>query len=160
MPSSFVWTAPPVGSLKLNSNAGFIESELRATVGVVVRDNVSSIVLTASQGFNGVLTPVQVELRAILMMLKVSYNEGLRVRDVETYSLLAVWEILKGAGSTSEWHNLILDIIRLKELCNVFSLKFVKRDANLLAHDIAKEHGLHKALYVWHHGMPLLLLID
>lgn len=160
MPSSSVRTAPPTGSLKLNIDVGFNQSELKETATMVVRDSFGNIVLSTSQGFKGVLTPLQAEFRAILMRLEVSYCEGIHVRYVKTNSLLVVQEILKGTTSTSEQHSLIFDIIRFKELCNIFSFKFIRRDANVFVHNIAKAHDLHDYLYVWHYGCLLLLLFD
>lgn len=70
-------------TLKLNLDASFMQGDLRSMCGMMVWDHAGQVVLSGSQGFTEVLTPLHVEVRVVLMGLEVVVQVGLQVRFVE-----------------------------------------------------------------------------
>lgn len=82
--------------LKLNIDASFQQRLLHAMCSMVIRDYSGQVLLSARKGFQGILTPLHAELRALHLSLEVARQQGLQVHFVEGDSLLAIREIQKG----------------------------------------------------------------
>lgn len=108
---SSTWSAPPEELVKLNMDASYNNEELKAWCGVVAQDHDGHIIFAARKAFDGMVSPFQAKLRAILFGLEVSKDQHFQVQLVESDCLFAIREIRKGKNSSSEWSSIILDII-------------------------------------------------
>ena len=70
--------------------------------------------------------------------LEIAVGKGYKKVLVETDSLLAIKEIEKGYSSLCEWGNIVCDICLSLAQCDEGLVGHVKREANSLAHNLAK----------------------
>ncbi|XVF53261.1 hypothetical protein PTKIN_Ptkin05aG0085200 [Pterospermum kingtungense] len=120
------WIAPPFGFCKLNVDAA--KSSLRF----------SQFCKLSFEHFG----------------LEIVHHYGLLVQLVESDFLGAINEIHRGTSSFLPWLNLIMDIDLFAAYCGVHKFSHVTRDANELAHKIAKSHCLQGTLSVWQFALP------
>ena len=132
------WHPPLEGTIKINTDAGFSESTGEATLGAVARDFMGQLWFCAATKMNGIQSPIQAELLAILYGLKLARENGFQLILVETDSSLAASEITKKSCSFYTWGSTITDIFRISEDCEDCSFNQVKRGSNSFAHNLAK----------------------
>ena len=113
-----------------------------AKLGVVCRDSAGVVHFNAHGTRKEVQTPLQAELLAILFGLEIALDKGYKNILLETNSLIAVNEIEKGFLSLCERGNIVFDICFYIAQCDRCKVGHVKREANRLAHNLAKCQGL------------------
>ena len=151
---NIVWTPPPEGVLKLNTDAAFCEQSKMAKLGVVCRDSTGVVHFNAHGSRKEIQTPLQAELLALLFGLEIAIDKGYKNILLETDSLIAVTEIEKGFLSLCEWGNIIFDICYFIEKCDRCRVGHVKREANSLAHNLAKISGFADYDMIWRWELP------
>ncbi|XWS29611.1 hypothetical protein CRYUN_Cryun24cG0044000 [Craigia yunnanensis] len=84
------WQPPPSNVLKLNANASFDQTTRIAGLGVVIRDEQRSVVLSASAKMSSISNSLYAEVLAILFGIKLMLERGLLFVIVESDSLVTI----------------------------------------------------------------------
>lgn len=136
--SSPFWKPPQAGYLKLNTDAGNCSTNLWR-MGAVFRNEEGKILLAISKEKSGCFKPEIIEVMAVIWAMEKEIERGFKFLEVETDSLMLV-KAFHGHRDLSALHSLASDIQWLVDKFDYFSLSFVNRTANQVAHAITK-HG-------------------
>ena len=88
--------APPEGHYKINVDTAYSATIKDVSLGVVVRDMIVEVYLSAVAKVENIVSPLQAEIKAILFGLQLVKERNLQDIQVESESLIAVKEISKG----------------------------------------------------------------
>ncbi|OMO66661.1 hypothetical protein COLO4_30428 [Corchorus olitorius] len=91
------WQPPPMGKLKINVDASFCSSKMEAGLGVVVRNHVGEVVVSASKNIDFVSNSLYAEVHAILFRFEIALEYDIHDCILESDCLIAVKEIHKEA---------------------------------------------------------------
>jgi ribonuclease HI len=132
------WAPPEEDWVKLNTDAGFCENTGGASFGVVVRDSQGQALLSAWGTWSHVTSAEEAEALACLEGIRLMIERIGRPTVVETdcESLVAAL-----AGTMSKWSNwagLISEIKEASQLLPQRRLVHARREANMVAHELAK----------------------
>ncbi|XVE72245.1 hypothetical protein DITRI_Ditri11bG0024100 [Diplodiscus trichospermus] len=111
------------------------------------------VVILAMCSYQAVQSP-PVKFSASLFGLEISSKENVQVNMVEGDSLLAITVVNLRNQSFSEWFGIIMDIVMYAEMCGIQCFTYVKREANELAHKVAKSHQTQNMMTIWHGALP------
>ncbi|OMP06477.1 hypothetical protein CCACVL1_01552 [Corchorus capsularis] len=148
------WMPPPLGVMKINTDASFSTENGEAGLGVVIRDDVGNVIASGSRRLYFIADSLYAEVHAILFGFEMALELGLDRCIVESDSLLAIREINKLDTVFWEGGCLIHEIRELASLFEFCSFQFVNREANMLAHSLV---GL-RLDNVWCGTLPLDVL--
>uniref|UniRef100_A0A803QJN9 Reverse transcriptase domain-containing protein n=1 Tax=Cannabis sativa TaxID=3483 RepID=A0A803QJN9_CANSA len=133
-----LWTAPPLGKLKLNSDAACNKALGKIGIGAVVRDSFGVIVAALSKPIQGCFKPEEMEAVALAHSLKWAANLGLSINFIETDSLLVVQDLKIAHMCNSAFHLILNDVNYLVSFFPRAQITHVKRSANTYADVLAK----------------------
>ena len=94
------------------------------------------------------------ELKALLFGLEVTRRYFSKSLIIESDSLLAIKEVSKKIESFCSWSSIILDITEISLGYGSCNFNFVRRDANHLAHNVAKLNCDRRAEMIWKDSFP------
>ncbi|XP_021727655.1 uncharacterized protein LOC110694792 [Chenopodium quinoa] len=117
-------------------------------VGMIVRDDVRDIMMTASMGISIECSPLEAEAQAIMFGLTLAYDAGLRRLEVESDCLQLVKMLQGSVREKSAAQLTVLDAISLTSIFEYCSFAFCPRICNKAAHLIAKSSLDHSELRV------------
>ncbi|XVF34204.1 hypothetical protein REPUB_Repub18cG0038700 [Reevesia pubescens] len=137
-PTRSVWSPPDASDIKLNVDAAYNAGTGMASLRVIVRDNRGKILLCVVTKERYISTILHAETRAVSFGLKLAIHMGCDSLIVESNSSLAVNEICKKGNSFWDGNGTTLEILRLAHLFPRCQFLHVRRQANLLAHQLAK----------------------
>ena len=131
-----LWLPLPCGILKLNVDATMFQSV--ANITVIARNEADCLMKAWAKPFN-TSDPLVVEAAVILWAIQVAKKENWGNICVESYSKICVDYLLQ-ANSVSSWNIEVLcgDAMSLAAEFNFCSFCWVKREANMIAHTLAK----------------------
>ncbi|XP_058741230.1 uncharacterized protein LOC131613590 [Vicia villosa] len=132
------WTPPPSGSFKCNVDAGFNRQLGTSKRGWCLRDDHGDFVVAGTAWDGGSLSILETE--ALALKEAIQGVSSLHIDHVlfESDSQVVVYSLRSKLSGNSEF-NLIISSIKLLLLdFPNFKIKFVKRQANLVAHTLAK----------------------
>ena len=115
------------------------------------------MVCTITTKVEEVVSPLQSELKAILFGLQATKAMNLRKVQLESDCLLAVREILKKQDSLSEWHSILMDIIKLSLEFEQCEFNHISRRINGLAHSIARVPCELGEFKTWRNSLPPMI---
>uniref|UniRef100_A0A803NTU1 RNase H type-1 domain-containing protein n=1 Tax=Cannabis sativa TaxID=3483 RepID=A0A803NTU1_CANSA len=151
------WSPPQVGVWKVNVDAGVYNMNGSCSSGVVIRDY-SGQVLCSSSGFSSrPLSALPAESVAIISGLKLALAAGVKKNRVASDCLNAINLINNPSRSISDVDNLLEEITGLSCNFDLVEFCFELRDANLLAHSLAKLALKSKTSASWNRGVPLIV---
>ena len=101
------WQPPTEDTIKINTDAGFSESDGLAKLGAVAYDSTAQVWFCTATKMKGIQSPLQAELLAILYGLKLASENGFQAILVETDSRIAISEITKNYSSFCSWRSII-----------------------------------------------------
>ncbi|KAK2449324.1 hypothetical protein QL285_008530 [Trifolium repens] len=133
-----VWQKPPIDWYKCNVDAGFHKNLNRATAGWCVRDYDGSFVIAGTCWKEGHYSIVEGEAYALLEAMRAMEQHAVTRVIFETDSKSVVDAIHNLHGGTSEFSYLICNIKHILLSKPNFVVKFIKRQANMVAHTLAK----------------------
>ncbi|KAK2459206.1 hypothetical protein QL285_006272 [Trifolium repens] len=110
----------------------------RATVGWCVRDHGGNFIMAGTLWQEGKFTVIEGEANALLEALKVMQLKGYSEVIFETDCKGVVDAIHNIYGGVSEFSSIICSIKSILLVNPNFVVKFVKRQANMVAHTLAK----------------------
>jgi ribonuclease HI len=132
------WEKPALGWLKCNTDAGFFGAANRTSGGWCLRDHRGVFVSAGTSWIEGTCSVIEGEAIALLEALQHLEQRGISHVVIETDSRNLVDAIHHLHDGVSEF-SLIVRIIKDVLLANPnFLVRFVKRQANLAAHTLAR----------------------
>jgi ribonuclease HI len=135
---SAIWQQPSPGYLKCNVDASFNNLAGATGWGWVLRDFRGGFKLAGSNTVTSSLSVVEGEAMAIIEAMEEVIRRGLSYVTFESDSKIAVDAISCRQTGVSEFSLLISHIQSLLCLHNYFEVKYVRRQANKVAHYLAR----------------------
>jgi ribonuclease HI len=132
------WQQPPVGRLKCNVDASFFEANDATGWGWCLRDSRGQFQLAGTNIRHSLYSVVEGEACAIIEAMEEMILRGFKYVIFESDSRLVVDAITSSNNGISEFSHLIAHIQFLLRSNNYFEVKYVKRQANNVAHTLAR----------------------
>ncbi|KAK2442300.1 hypothetical protein QL285_013507 [Trifolium repens] len=132
------WQQPSEGYLKCNVDASFYNLAGATGWGWVIRDSSGNFKLAGSNIVHSPLSVLEGEAMALVEAMEEVIQRGLHYVIFESDSKLVVDAISSRQSSVSEFSLLISHIQSLLSLHNYFEVKYVSRQANKVAHYLAR----------------------
>ncbi|KAK2377588.1 hypothetical protein QL285_078243 [Trifolium repens] len=132
------WEKPMLGWFKCNVDAAFHQNSNKTSTGWCVRDHLGQFVMAGTTSSNGSCSIVEGESIALLEALKCMHQRGITHVIFETDSKSVVDAIHQFRGGVSEFSFIVSNIINILSCNQNFMVKFVKRQANMVAHTLAR----------------------
>ncbi|CAJ2642321.1 unnamed protein product [Trifolium pratense] len=132
------WQKPSTGWLKCNVDAGFHKNLNKTSTGWCLRDHLGRFVLAETTWMDGSCSVIEGESIALLEALKSLSQRGISHVIFETDSKSVVDATQHLHGGSSEFSFLICQINNLLSCNPNFMVKFIKRQANNVAHTLAR----------------------
>jgi ribonuclease HI len=135
---SLSWHKPPMGWQKCNVDAGFHQSLNKTSVGWCLRDHLGNFMVAGTAWNEGNCSIVEGEAHALLEALSRVEERGITHVIFETDSKNVVDAIHKLSSGFSEFSAIICNIQNVLSRNPNFVVKFIKRQANMVAHTLAR----------------------
>ncbi|PNX95459.1 replication protein A 70 kDa DNA-binding subunit [Trifolium pratense] len=108
------------------------------TMGACFRDHEGNFVAGFAQRQHVTLSTVEGEAWALLQAMKKANLRGLNMVQFESDSQVLTEAIRTRRSGNSEFSLIVADIIKIMLSCINFEVKFVRRQANMVAHTLAR----------------------
>jgi hypothetical protein len=132
------WQKPPQDWYKCNVDAGFHRDINKTSTSWCVRDSLGRFVMAGTTWLEGSCSIIEGEAMALQEALQAMQVRGLSHVLFETDSKSLVDALHHLRGGTSEFSLLVHHINNLLLSNPNFSVKFIKRQANMVAHTLAR----------------------
>ncbi|XP_058746722.1 uncharacterized protein LOC131619666 [Vicia villosa] len=132
------WSPPPEGWLKCNVDAGFNKQGGTTNRGWCVRDDTGNFIFAGIAWDIGTLTILEAEALALKEAIQGAISSQLDKVIFESDSQGVVQAIDSNYKGDSEFSLIIKSINSLLQAFPNFEVKFIKRQANSVAHSLAK----------------------
>lgn len=132
------WTTPSFGSLKMNCDGSVSSDQSQVGVGVVFRDDRGGFVGAMGQRIDQRLRPRTAELFAIKLGLEFAMESGWGAFQIEG-DCMEVVTLLSGNGVCLNGDGVVVEEVkRLMVTLHIPGALYVSREANMVAHSIAR----------------------
>jgi ribonuclease HI len=132
------WEKPQFGWFKCNIDAGFYKDANKTTAGWCLRDHVGRFIAAGTTWLNGNYSVIEGEAIALLEAMKAMEQRWIANVIFETDAKSVVDAIQYFHGGNSEFSLLISHISNFLSNGQNFVVKFIKRQANMVAHSLAR----------------------
>ncbi|GAU12879.1 hypothetical protein TSUD_73660 [Trifolium subterraneum] len=132
------WEKPALDWVKCNVDVAFVSGSGRTSMGLCFRDNSGHFMAGMTQWQQTVISSVEGEAWALLLAMEEARHRGLNRVQFESDSKVLIEVIHMKRRGNSEFLSIVHDIISLMSSFINFEVKFVKRQANLVAHTLAR----------------------
>ena len=132
------WKKPSMGFIKLNTDAAFQVSDGSTGLGGIFRDHEGNCLGCFSKFQVSSSSPIHAELLALLEGVQIAYSKSLSPLVIETDCQSIVEAVYKGSLDHSDIGFLLTDLRWGLQLLAAAQLRFVRRQANVVAHNLAK----------------------
>lgn len=150
------WTPPTAAPFKVNTDAAITNSKV--SMGMVVRDNVGDVLISAGMNYCGSPCALLAEAEAARFGLRYAFEAGFRCVEFESDSSSLVKLLKQEARERSAVQVVVDDILFLIRNFDFCSFGFARRICNRVAHHIAQHSLLLNDLVVWMEDFPLDVL--
>lgn len=133
-----LWVVPQVDYMKISVDAAIFTEYNASGMGLIVRDDKGELIQAKTKCTFGMLSANMAEAMAIKEALSWIKDKDWRKVVVETDCLTAVQAIRSKAPLLSPFGHVIQSCRNMLEDLNTVSLFFVKRSANMAAHELAR----------------------
>ncbi|KAK9989613.1 hypothetical protein SO802_029852 [Lithocarpus litseifolius] len=148
------WLAPPNESFKINFDGAVFKDKDRAGIGVIIRDSRGLVMGSMSQVVPLPQTIVELEALAALKALEFAADLGLFNVILEGDSEILINALMDNSLSLASFGLLIQDIKAYAEFFQCISFSHVRREGNIVAHNLAR-HACHVTGFsVWMEDVP------
>ncbi|XP_021755004.1 uncharacterized protein LOC110720310 [Chenopodium quinoa] len=153
--SSNKWNPPPVGVVKLNSDASLSE-EGWVGMGVIARDSEGNVLFAATRRVKAWWPPGIAEGKAMLLAVKLAKRFGYDNVILESDNQVLITRLTKASVYLSDFDVVLEDILSTSSAFMSFLWSHVKRDGNIVAHHLAKlmPFGVEQ---VWVNHCPVMI---
>ncbi|GLT34103.1 hypothetical protein SLA2020_086440 [Shorea laevis] len=149
-----MWTKPPFGTYKVNTNASFSPSLGTATLAMVARDSNGYICFGKTWSYT-VLSALMAEAAALLKAVRFVKELGLQEVISESDSQIVISSIQQPTKPLPwEVKSLLMNIRKLCDSHLGFKFSFVPRDGNKVADWVARSSLQGKCPFYWAHRPP------
>lgn len=134
-----VWAKPQPDTVKVTVDAAIFENRDETGFGVVARDSTGALIQTKTMIKQGLVSPVLAEAMAVKEAL--SWIDSMRWPKtvLESDCLVVIQAIRSLTPMRSHFGLIIEECRRLLSQSNKVYLHFIKRSANMVAHQLARE---------------------
>ena len=152
------WTKPPENYLMLNVDASYNQERSTGSTGAVIRDSNGQFIAAAARYFEHVLDAPMAEALALREGLGLASQIGCNRLMVQT-DCMEVVEIMKQQGMFATASGPIYEecVQGWQDFVSI-SIDHVHREANTLAHEIAREAMVSKSSCNWVDEPPSIIL--
>jgi hypothetical protein len=152
------WETPEQGWIKVNTDAGFCAQSGDSSAGIVIRDENGKVLLTAWQLLRQCATVEEAEaeacLRGVRLMTEWNGEWTGKPAVIESDCSTMVQALDRASGTRAQWDGLLTDIRGPCMLLPGFKLRMIKREANAVAHCLAKRAMHSKEFVVMRQNYP------
>ncbi|KAL5750380.1 hypothetical protein ACOSP7_024983 [Xanthoceras sorbifolium] len=149
------WHPPNSNCYKINTDASIDDHKNCTGLGVIIRDSRGLVMASCVKGFDSLYSPPIAEALAILRGITLAVETGLLLVCVESDTEFVVNLITSKAAPISEIGVVIEEILLLISMHPVYSVRFIPRLANWVAHWLAKFGLSVVGEFVWLEDCPL-----
>jgi ribonuclease HI len=142
------WQKPPVGWFKCNTDAAFHDASNKTSAGWILRNYTGNFVMAGTAWYQGKYSIIEGEAKALLEAMRTMEQNGFSHVIFETDSKNVVDAIHNLRLGISEFSSIICNIRNVLSLNQNFVVKFVKRQANIVAHNLARAAIVWTSRYV------------
>ncbi|GAU29262.1 hypothetical protein TSUD_392120 [Trifolium subterraneum] len=132
------WEKPALDWVKCNVDVAFVSGSGRTSMGLCFRDNNGHFMASMTQWQQTVISSVEGEAWALLLAMEEARYRGLDRVQLESDSKVLIEAIHMKRRGNSEFLSIVHDILSLMSSFINFEVKFVRRQANLVAHTLAR----------------------
>lgn len=144
------WAKPKTDVVKITVDAATFSDQGTCGIGIISRDHDGSLLGAKSKQYAEVLNPSMVEAMAIKEALSWAKDRQWSSVILESDCLLVVQLIRSATPMKSRFGQVIEDCRRLRSGFNNFELYFIKRSANMSAHELAQvSHIYPDCIFDW-----------
>ncbi|KAF5454868.1 hypothetical protein F2P56_024501 [Juglans regia] len=136
------WCKPPLRVLKLNVDGAIFPDQHRVGVGIILRDNASTVLMAVSMRESEVNDLAKIELVAMLKGLQLCLTMDIKDLILESDSLLTVNQLNEDTNSWSFLGNIIKETKHLLTRFRSCIVRHIGCMRHLVAHRLAR--------YAWH----------
>jgi ribonuclease HI len=152
------WQKPEPRVLKLNTDASFYADSSAGSAGAIIRDYEGSFVAASCRPLSYVASAMMAEAIAMKEGLELAQNLGCNRLIAESDST----ETIEACSGESRWWNestaIYADCIDISSAIGNVSFSFCPREANQVAHEIAKFGYIHNQNCNWVDEPPSFIL--
>ena len=152
-PLNGVWFPPPRGKTKLNTDAG-IKAGGKVGLGAVLRDDVGDVLVAMCDKWEGECSVLMAEAMALREGMKTVLEAGFHSLMVEVDNATLYEAVRKKKKDQTSLGLILHDIFVLSEQCSFYSIDFIRREGNQVAHCLAKHSLELEELKVWLEEIP------
>ncbi|GAU50209.1 hypothetical protein TSUD_408920 [Trifolium subterraneum] len=127
-----------LGWVKCNIDVAFVCGSGKTLVGLCFRDNNGQFMAGMTQWQQTVVSSVEGEARALLLAMEEARHRGLDRVQFESDSKVLIDAIHMKCRGNSEFLSIVHDILSFMSSFLNFEVKFVRRQANSVAHTLAR----------------------
>ncbi|GAU34530.1 hypothetical protein TSUD_394040 [Trifolium subterraneum] len=132
------WEKPALDWVKCNVDVAFVSGSGRTSAGLCFRDNSGHFMAGMTQWQKTVISSVEGEAWALLLAMEEARHRGLDRVQFESDSKVLIEAIHMKRRGNSGFLSIVHDILSLMSSFINFEVKFVRRQANLVAHTLAR----------------------
>jgi ribonuclease HI len=132
------WQKPPTGWLKCNTDAAFHNDSNQTSAGWILRDHLGRFVMAGTTWIQGKCSSLEGEAIALFEAIKAKEQQRFTHIIFESDSKNVVDAIKSLRFGYSEFSTIICNIRNALSLNQNFLVEFVRRQANMVAHSLAK----------------------
>jgi ribonuclease HI len=132
------WQPPPRDKYKCNVDVGVHKDVKKTSTGWCVRDFRGNFVMGGSSWIDGICSSNEGEALALLEAMQTLQSRGYNNVIFETDAHNVVGAIRRRTQGVSEFSSIINKIKSMLSLCSGFEVKPIRRQANRIAHSIAR----------------------
>jgi len=154
--STHTWIKPPVGKIKCNVDAAAFNNNFVMGFGMCFRDFKGNLLLGKSDFYHSSTTILEAESLGLLDAIKVAISNGMHVVLFETDSKILSDAINSNFTPSNEFGDLVVQCRSLLLDRPDFAVSYIRRQANGVAHSIARASLSNPSPHILHHVMPTL----
>ncbi|CAJ2656151.1 unnamed protein product [Trifolium pratense] len=137
-PDLLRWVKPNSGWVKCNVDVAFVTRSGKTSLGLCFHDSDDQFMAVMTQCQQSVISTLEGEARALLLAMKEARHRGLDRVQFESDSQVSVDAIHMKRTDNSEFLSIIHGIFIFMSSFLNFEVKFVRRQANSVAHTLAR----------------------
>ncbi|KAK2358234.1 hypothetical protein QL285_095437 [Trifolium repens] len=132
------WEKPDPGWVKCNVDVAFVTGSGKTSVGLCFRDSNGQFMAGMTQWQQIISSTIEGEVWALLLAMQEARHKGLDRVQFESDSKVLVDAIHMKRRGNSEFLSIVYNIVSFMSSFSNFEVKFIKRQANSVAHALAR----------------------